>query len=171
MIPGSFVPSTTYFWSKNHAKDSYELTRNGDVVASLHRVNRRSASFEAESQAGRWIFRRTGFWGSNTEIVDADSGQVIASFKANWSGGGTLIFGDGELFHLYCKGVWRPVWSVLNDDGRALVHVDVCERKVELVKESRTNESRLALLVIFAWHRVQQAAEDAAEVAVMAAAS
>ncbi|MBZ5682221.1 MAG: hypothetical protein LAO24_19180 [Acidobacteriia bacterium] len=171
MIPLSFVTSRGLTWSKAHEKDKYELTFHGEVAASLHRVNRWSATFLAESCAGRWAFRRTGFLGSDTEIVDLDSSQRIATFKANWSGGGTLAFCDGETFRFACRGVWRPVWNVLDDNGETVLHLDTRERTVDLVKEPAVNEGRLALLIIFAWHRMLQAAEDAAEVAVMAAAS
>jgi len=169
MIPISSAISGGLVWSKTPRKPAYELKSGGSTVASLQRNSCWSQEFHAESQHGRWKFRRIGFWRFASEIVDVNSGVQIATFKPNWGGGGRLVFSDGQTFQLTFKGLWRPVWSVLAN-GQRVLSVQTRGKKVELVNQMHLPEDRLTLLVIFTWHIMRQAAEDAAAGAAVAAA-
>ena len=170
MIPISSAITGGLIWSKIPRERGYELKSNGGIVASLRQISCWSREFQAESQYGSWRFRRTGFWRAGMEIVDATSGVRIAALKPNWTGGGTLVFSDGQTFQLVCKGFWRPVWSVAAN-GQLVLNIHSRGKKVELPNEPRLPEDRLTLLAIFTWHLMRQAVEDAASAAVVVAAT
>jgi hypothetical protein len=169
MIPLSSAISTGLTWSKiPHTRD-HELKLNGEAVGTLRKPSFWSCHFVAETRDGRWTFRRGGFLGTGTEILDGE--RPIATFKAGWSGGGILTFADGETLHLECKGWWRPVWSVVGDDGRPVLHIHTREKTVDAPGGSPVGGSRLSLLIMFVWYRVLQAEEDAASAATVAVVS
>ena len=171
MIPISSAISGGLNWSKTPNKHGYELKRRGETVASLLRTSCWSSEYQAESQHGKWTIRRTGFWRAATEIVDSTSGVRVAALKPNWGRGGTLVFSDGQTFQLTCKGLWRPVWTVRADNGQPVLSLHSREKTVDLPNELHLPEDRLTLLAIFTWRIMQQAAEDAASVAVTVAAT
>ncbi len=158
-------------WSKIPRCQGYELRLKNDAVATLQKVSFWSCNYRVETQDGQWTFRRSGFLGTGAEIVDAASQLPIATFKSVWAGGGTLTFADGDAFHLACKGWWRPVWSVIAEGGQPVLRVHTREKTVDLLPTAASHDGRLSLLIVFTWYRVLQAEEDAASVAVMAAAS
>jgi len=165
MIPLSSAVSSGLTWSKIPRSRNHELRCNGEVVGTLARPRFWGAEYEAETEHGRWTFRRGGFLGTGAEIVDTTSGEAIARFKSSWSARGTLTFADGQTFRFECKGWWRPVWSVTTDGGQPVLLLHVREKTVELPAGAVAGESRLALLVMFAWYRILQAEEDAASAA------
>jgi hypothetical protein len=134
-------------------------------VGSLQPTSCWSTEFKAESSDGSWRFRRTGFFRTSTEILDAISSMQVASLTPNWSGGGTLVFSDDQTFRLSSKGFWRPVWTVASESGEPFLRIHSRERTVELATQLVLPEGRLTLLAIFAWYRVQKAAQDAAAAA------
>lgn len=171
MIPISSAISGGLVWSKIPHKCGYELKCNGEVVGSLRKMSLWSSEVQAESLRGSWRFRRSGFFHTRTAVLDSISGSQIATVKANWGGGGTLVFSDGQTFRITCKGFWRPVWTVLAVSGQLVLSIRSREKTVELANEFHVSEDRLALLVILTWHLLQQAAEDATSAAAVAAAT
>jgi hypothetical protein len=170
MIPlsSSSAISGGLTWSKiPHSRD-YELRMSGEAIGILRRPGWFSSSFLAETQAGNWTLRRSG-WGIGAQILDTDSQQPIATLKSSWGSGGMLTFADGQTFHLKCKGWWRPVWSVIASSGETLLQLHRREKTVEVPTGSAVPDSRLALLIMFTWYRVLQTEEDAASTAVIAA--
>ena len=166
MIPLSSAISGGLSWSKLPRSRNYELRQNGDVVGRLARPSSLSSKFDAEMADGRWSFRRKGFCGA--EIVDSVSEQPIGTFKSAWGGQGRLTLAAGETFHLVCKGWWRPVWSVVAENGQPLLCIHTREKTVEIPTTAAVPENRLWLLIMFAWYRVLQAEEDAASAATVA---
>ena len=79
-----------------------------------------------------------------------------------------MSFADGQTFHMACKGWWRPIWSVIAENGLPVVHLHTREKTVERPTGSAAPDSRLSLLIMFAWYRVLQAEEDAASAAAVA---
>jgi hypothetical protein len=168
MIPLSSAISGGLTWSKISCGRSYGLKVNDRVVGTLQRPSFWSLSFEAETQSGRWRFRRGGWFGARSEILDSSSQQQIATFKSVWRGGGTLTFADGQQFQLECKGWWRPVWSVVGKGGETLLRLHTRERTVEVLNAAAVPDTRLSLLIMFTWYRILQAEEDAASAATTA---
>ncbi len=167
MIPLPSPPSAVLTWSKIPHTHNYELTAHGEIAGTLQHLRGMSPHFVAESEHGRWIFRRNGFLGAGAEILDSNSQQPIANFRAAWSGGGVLTFTDGAVFHMECKGLWRPVWTVTTDTGEAVLHLHSREKSVEIVG-AEVPERRLSQLILFTWYRMLQAQEDAAAAAMIA---
>jgi hypothetical protein len=60
---------------------------------------------------------------------------------------------------------------VATEGGQPVLLLHRRERTVEFPAGAAVPESRLSLLIMFTWYRVQQTEEDAASVAVMVAAS
>jgi hypothetical protein len=170
MIPLSSAISSGLSWAKLPRGRGYELRWDGEVVGTLHRPSFWCTKFLAESQDGQWTFRRGGFLGTGSEIVDSASDQPIATFKSSWGSGGILTFADGQVFHLECKGWWRPVWSVKTETGVPVLQLHSREKTVDLPTGAAVNDGRRSLLILFAWYRMLQAEEDAASAAVMVAA-
>ena len=171
MIPLSFAVSSGLTWSKISRSCNYQLELDGEVAGTLERSSFWRSEFVAETEAGRWIFRRGGFLGTGAEIVDAASRQPVAAFKSSWGAGGTLTFADGEKFRLECSGWWHPMWSVSTEGGQPVLLLYTREKTVETTGSAAVAESRLSLLVMFAWYRVLRAEEDAASAATVVIAT
>jgi hypothetical protein len=171
MIPLTVAANGTLTWSKLSCKPNYELRLNNQAIGTLKRQSIWSSSCYAETPDGNWTFRRSGFWGTGSEIVDSGSGQTIATYKAAWGGKGTLTFADGQTFFVHCKGLFHPVWSILGEGDQPVLQLRVREKRVELASGVVLTPDRLSLLTMFTLYCVQRAEEDAAAVAVAAAAS
>jgi len=173
MIPlsSSSAISGGLTWKKISCNRSYELKLNDQIVGTLKQPSFWSSDFIAETQTGNWTFRKTGFLGNGAEVFDSASQQPIATFKAEWGGGSTLTFTDGQSFRLQCKGWWRPVWSVIDEAGQPVVVLDVRDKTVDVPAAGAVPDSRLSLLIMFTWYRVLKAEEDAQAAAVVAAVS
>jgi len=167
MIPLPATSAGHLTWSKIPHTHNYELRRNDEVIATLHHLRGMSPHYVAQSHYGRWIIRRNGFLGAGSEILDADSQKQTATFKAAWSGGGVLSFPDGQLFHLECRGLWHPMWTMFGPDGEPVLRLDSREKTAELFA-AHVPEDRFSMLTLFTWCRVLQAREDAAAAAMIA---
>jgi hypothetical protein len=173
MIPLSSSPAISggLTWKKISCRRSYELKLNDQVVGTLNQPSFWSSDFIAETQNGNWTFRRAGCLGNGAEVFDTASQQPIASFKAEWGGGSTLTFTDGQSFRLQSKGWWRPVWSVIGESGQPVVVLDVRDKTVDMPSAGAIPDSRLSLLIMFTWYRVLKAEEDASAAVMVAAVS
>lgn len=164
MIPASFVPSTLFTWSRLPHNQGCELKMGDEVVGTLRRPGIWSCRYEVASPQGNWAFRQVGFL--RTEIIDSATQQRIGEFKPSWSGGGTLRFLDGQTFHITCKGLWRPLWTVSPESGEPFLRLHTREKVVELSESSvhvgNARDSRISLLIMFTLFRIRQAEEDAA---------
>lgn len=171
MIPFSSAVSGGLAWSKIPGKRGHQLKQNGKIVGDLQPFNFWSSKFRANSAHGMWEFRRTGCFGTATEILDSNSHTRLAVFKPNLSGAGRLDFSDGKTYRITAKGFWRPAWTVLADNGQPILTVDSCQKTVRLLGELRLSEESLTLLALFTWQVMKQTSEDAASVAATVAAT
>jgi len=171
MIPVSSALSSGLIWSKISCNRDYELKLNNELVGRLHKPSFWSSEFEAETQAGRWTFRRGGFCGTGAAIVDSVSKQTVATSKSGWGGRARLTFADGQTFQVECKGWWRPVWSVFTESSQPVLHIQTREKTVDLPAGSAVTNDRLAMLIMFTWYCVLRAEEDAAAAVMVAAVS
>ena len=104
MIPLSSAISAGLTFSKVSRSRIYELRLNNDVVGTLLRPSFWSMSYRAETQAGIWTFRRAGWLGGKSEVLDRSSQQQIATFKMAWGGrGGRLTFAMTKHFNWSAK--------------------------------------------------------------------
>lgn len=167
MIPLNSAISSGFTWTKRPHNSGYELQRGNEVIGTLHRPSVWSSNFVAETSRGKWMFRRTGFFGTGAEIAEFTTGHQLAVFKSSWGMQGVLTFEDGQTFHFECKGVWHPVWNITSDNGEPVLSLHSREKNAES-RACSVAEDRLLLLTTFALYRVWQAEEDAASAAVVA---
>jgi len=151
-------------WSQSCWSRRFEFQRNGQVVGVLERPSFWSSSFLGVTHGGqRWKFRRAGFWGTRTEILDADTERPVAQFEKDWGGPGALKFNDGQTFYLRSSGWWRPVWRLTTEKGDFVLDLRPRDKTVKLqASSSPTIDNQLCLLIMFVLFRVQQVEEDAA---------
>jgi len=169
MIPLSTAVSSGMTWSKLPRTRIHELKRNNEVLGTVDRPSIWSSAYVAESRYGRWRFRPGGWFGTGAEIVDAASGQQLATFKASWGRGGNLAFADGATYQIGCRGWWRPVWSVSTDSGQPVLSLHAREKAVDLPAAGSVPENRLVLLALFTLYGLLRAEEEAAATATFAA--
>lgn len=168
MIPSSSVTLSTFTWSNLPKNQGCELWRDGRPLGKLLRPGIWSSDYVAISGEKQWTFRRRGFWGNCSDIVDSDSQHAIATFNCSLAGRGTLTFSDGQKFDFVCHGLWRPIWSVMSEKGQTVLALHSREAFVGVKPDSGVPESRLSLLALFALYRVRQAEEDAGSAAIVA---
>jgi hypothetical protein len=167
----------------------HELTANGPILGSLRRVGFWKSASQAQFKGKMWSFQRRGC--ARTEILEEPDSRPVAQFRANWLGGGTLIFHDGRQFQLVCKGFWRPLWFWVDDQGRKLIEVVPHSKSVNIVSPGSSNsagdlnaneslnsagnlnasESWLPVLIMFSWHQILKTNDAAAMAAMVSAAA
>jgi len=166
MIPPSFGAPGVLTWSNSALNRGCDLQRNDEVLGTLRHLAPFSSSYVAETQYGKWTFRREGLLGASTEIIDSAS-QHVATFRSVWAGAGTLTFTNGQTFQLKCKGWAHPVWNFTMGGGKLLLSLHAWERTLDLRGGSELPENQLALLIMFTLYRMRQAEEDAASAAMV----
>ncbi|HMC30475.1 MAG TPA: hypothetical protein VKL99_06535 [Candidatus Angelobacter sp.] len=175
MIPfSSAITPIQLTWVKSKIKGRYELTASGPILGSLQRVGFWKSVAQAEFKGKTWSFQRSGI--ARTAILEEPGARPVAKFKANWLGGGTLVFNDGECFQLTAKGFCRPVWSWVNHQGMKLLEVVPHHKTVRVTGTPGTDawnsaQSKLPVLIMFSWHQILQTNDDAAAVAAISAAA
>jgi hypothetical protein len=171
MIPvSSPVTPIQLTWVKSRIKGRHELTANGPILGSLQRVGFWRSVTQAEFKDKTWSFQRAG---ACTAILEEPGARPVAQFKANWLGGGTLVFNDGESFQLTAKGFWRPVWFWIDSRGINLLEVIPYNKTVGITAAAGPHaafahewaESKLPVLIMFSWHQILQTNDDAAATA------
>ncbi|MGC2695825.1 MAG: hypothetical protein WA738_08540 [Candidatus Angelobacter sp.] len=170
-VSSSTTPIQLTWIKSNHG---YELSANGPIVGSLQRVGFWRSATQAEFKGRSWLFQRSGC--NRTEILQQPGARPVANFNASWLGGGTLVFADGRRFQLIAKGFWRPVWSWVDDLGRKLIQVTPHEKTVRVIEgatadERNSNQEKMPVLIMFSWHQILQANDDAAAIVAMSAAA
>jgi len=161
MIHSSTATLSGPVWSKvPHSRD-YELRYNGQVWGRLKKPSFWSSEYLAETPHGSWTFRRTGFFRMQAEIAETATRNQVAIFRYAWGNGGTLTFADGQTFRLSCKGCFRPVWTLTNDQNEAVLFLHRRQKNFELPKTASLSQARKTLLMLFTLYRVLQAEEDA----------
>lgn len=171
----SSLTDAQLFWNKSFPEGRYELTLGSQPLAWLRHGEYWSAESQARFGEHAWLFRRPGSAPGQTEIVEGDSPVPLASYKSHW-GGGTLTFSDGTRYLLSCTGVWHHLWTLLDSTGDVVLRIEPKARKVvvshgpPLVRPGEDRD-RLLLLVVFVWHEILQARDEAEMVAAMSATS
>ncbi len=161
-------------WVQSKIKGRHELTANGPILGSLQRVGFWKSVAQNEFKNKTWSFQRSSF--ARTGVLEEPGARLVAHFSANWRGGGTLVFTDGQRFRLMAKGFWRPVWSWVNYQGKKLLEVVPHEKTVRVTgaagPETRNYfQDKMPVLIMFSWHQLLQASHDAAAAAAISVAA
>jgi len=171
-IVSSSLAAIELHWVKSRIKGRHELTANGPILGSLQRVGFWRSASQAEFKGKTWSFQRSGC--ARTDILEEPGARPVACFKANWAGGGTLVFHDGQRFQLVAKGFWRPVWYWLNGQNQKILEVIPHSKTVNITGAAAAgglnfDQGALPVLIMFSWHQILQTNDDAAAAAAISA--
>ena len=169
--------ATELFWVKSQPQGRYDLVLNNEILGWLQHGDYWNSESRAHIAGQNWLFQRPGTALGSTEILQDDEARVrLAGYKSHWGGGGTLTLSDGSRFLLSCTGVWRHIWSLLDENGEPVLRIEPHTGKVFLshgqsINLFRKDEKRTLLLLAFVWHEILQSQDEAEMVAVMNATS
>jgi hypothetical protein len=110
-------------WEQPRAmRSEYELRSSSDLFATL-RVTDFGRRTSAESADASWTIRRLGLFRQSCEVRDARSAGLIATFKGNWLGRGSLAFTDGQCLRWRVASFWWTRWQFEREDGTPVVRL------------------------------------------------
>lgn len=120
MQPINIAASRDLTWTRaSKSPLVYELRADEAIVATLRW--QKGSLAEAETAAGRWTFKRVGFWHPRVTVrvagVDTDS----AIFAAGWTGGGILRLAAGREFAWGAATFWHTQWAWKDAAGQPVV--------------------------------------------------
>lgn len=153
-------------------KRAYELHAQGDLVGTLRFRSLLGTFATAESAAGSWTFKRTGFFATRITVRAPDSDRDLAVFRpTTWSGGGTLEFADGRKFHATTK-LWSKRYEFRTEQDELVfafkenwwgTTADIA------VTAAGWRTPELPILLALSWYLVAMAQADGSAAAVSAA--
>ena len=148
---------------------SFELTCGESQIGFLNFEKSCGSLAVAEVSSQRWTFKRLGFLAPRLTVRKPDSDSDFASFRPQWSGGGTLEIDGKARFHWRCLNFWQTQWAFVNDDNRRVLsfshHQGFFKASAELEIDESAAEPQLPLLAAFGWYLTILAADDAAVIA------
>jgi len=157
-------------WRQPEAsKRRYTLQREG-ADAPLATLDWRSSwGTFATATVGdaAWTFKRAGFLRPRVTVRLAGSDDDLATFEANWHGGGTLSVAGGATFVWKAANFWHSQWSWQDTTGAELLHFANRQgfirqgATVAIVPEA-AQLSELELLTTLGWYLLILAAQDGA---------
>jgi hypothetical protein len=134
----------------------YELRAGDELLATLRWVRRLGTLALAETARERWTFKRAGFWRPRVTVRAEGTDADLATFEANWSGGGTLATGDGQHYQWRAANFWHTKWHWTDAAGTPLVQFSSSQilkqsARVE-VTQAGADVPDLALLATLGWY-------------------
>ena len=109
-------------WRQTHAlKQEYALRAGDEVLATLRWQKPFGSLALAKTAERGWTFKRSGFWQPRVTARPVGSERDVATFKPEWTGGGTLTTDGGRSFRWASTGFWRQQWSWRDADDAPLV--------------------------------------------------
>ncbi|HEX2914888.1 MAG TPA: hypothetical protein VH186_29110 [Chloroflexia bacterium] len=145
-------------WEKPQIQHRNYFLRSGEsVLASLKWEKAFSTLALAESAAGAWTFKRSGFLKQIITVRIAPTEQEIGRFEANWNGSGVLRMYDSATYrwgkNRERRGYWsffdaldRPVFSLRARDFAGKTKANV------VLEPGAVNQNNLPLLLSLGWY-------------------
>lgn len=96
---------------------SYQLTLDGQEVATLRFEKLLGSLATGEYGQRRWTFKRTGFFSPRASVREAGSETDVATFTPNWGCGGSIAFASGRHYKLVHKNFWGTEWAFRAENG------------------------------------------------------
>lgn len=169
---GDFAALQLQWDESPEVKQRYDLRTGDELLATLAFERRTLAN--AECAAGRWTFKREGFWRPQVTIREIGSESNLAVFRPHLGGGGELSAGDGEPYHFKSANFWSTEWIWQHQDRTLVAYKrgDGFGMKagVDIAPEAR-QLPQLSLLVVLGWYLMVLFAQDVAVQSGAAAAS
>jgi hypothetical protein len=109
-------------WIQTHAlRREFELRSGEETVSTLAFRSTFGSLASAQSDDGRWTFKRVGFWRSHVTVREAGSETDLAVFRNNtWTAGGTLELADGRAYRANTN-FWMTSYQFTDASDQPLV--------------------------------------------------
>jgi hypothetical protein len=135
----------------------FELRSGEGRVGVLYWPKLLSDRAVAECDGGTWYVERIGFFRHRTVVVEAGSGQEVASFEPDWMGDGDLVLADGRVFHWYKTKTLRDSWALVDNGDNLVLEVHEGMRwfkhEADVVLHVHPESSpELPFLVLVSWY-------------------
>jgi hypothetical protein len=137
------------------------------VVATLRWQKAFGTLATAESPAGSWTFKRSGFWRPQVtaRLVGSDNDHGI--FEPTWTGSGTLTIVGGPTFRWQGTNFWQTRWAWQTPAGAPLVQFSnqqgFVRREGQVgVEPGALTLPELDLLIALGWYLLVLHANDSA---------
>lgn len=117
-----------------------------------------------------WTFKRTGFLRPRVTVRLAGGDDDLATFEANWHGGGILSIAGGATFDWKVANFWHSQWDWWDTSGAELLHFAnkqgfVRQEAVVAISPDAAQLPDLELLTALGWYLLILAANDGAATA------
>lgn len=154
----------------------YQLTRNGEVIATLRFEKRSGSLATGEFGEHQWTLKRTGFLSPRVSVREPDSEADLAMFTPGWTGAGWLTFNSGRRYHLRSTNFWQTEWTFESEAGTPAIiltgpHGMFKQGGHAKVSESAASLTETPVLLLLIWYLRILMNEDASAAAVIAACS
>ncbi len=146
-------------------KREHELRAGDELLAHLRWDNAFGSRARAESAAGAWTLKRSGFLSPRvTARVDGTEIEVLA-LRPSWTGQGTIEVAQGARYGWSKPSFWHSEWVMADTAERPLVRFkprfSMVRQSTEVILEPKAVELRdLELLLAFGWYLMVLMAED-----------
>lgn len=148
----------------------YELcSSDGDVVATMQRIQWWRSYYEVNAPGNRWSFERKGFFRQHVVIKAVATGEEPAHFRFKGFGG-RLTFNDGRVFNWRQSNLWGTKWVWTDENNTPVLGFQDSgflryngEMSIAPLAEDMPS---LALLVFLGWYLRSLQRQDASAVVV-----
>jgi hypothetical protein len=153
---------------------SYQLTQNGDAIATLRFEKYGGSLATGEFGQAQWTLKRTGFLSPRVLIRQTGSDQDLATFTPTWTGSGWLALNSGRRYQLKSTNFWATEWQFQAEDGSPMVQITGPHGLFKQgghvkVTESAASLPETPLMLLLIWYLRILMNEDASAGAVVAA--
>ncbi len=157
-------------WRQPEAsKRRYLLQREGTDVplATLDWQSFWGTFATATAGETSWTFKRTSFLRPLATVRQVGSDDDLATFEANWQGGGTLTTAGGATFTWKAANFWYSQWDWRDASGAELLHFAnkqgfIRQEAVVAISAGAVQLPELELLIALGWYLLILAANDSA---------
>lgn len=178
------IPDEHLTWIQPKAMHQlYELRIKEDIYGTLLFPKSVGSLAEAETNDGKWSFKRVGFFNTKITIRNFGEEKDIAVFKPNLiASTGILEFANGKSFHWHSSNFWQTKFEFKNAEEETVVifRSGVEEAKLKdwfktqarvEIPENKKNLDELSLLILLGWYLIIVLQMDSSAGAVVAVAS
>lgn len=107
---------TLLHWKQGTFSSTYEIYESENLIGKLKNSTFSQTSNGMIYQKG-YLFKTKGFFKQETQIIDAESEQLIATISYNtWMSRAKIQLKD-QLIQWKYDNVWQTRWSLFNENG------------------------------------------------------
>lgn len=164
-------------WREPKVGEKYfELRTEEEIFGTLEFRSMFGTLATAETDQGKWTFKRVGFLKPRVTVRENGSEKDIAVYQPKIRGDGTLTFPDGVVFGWKPKNFWSTEWAFYDIIDRMFVTFKPGTEKTKLsdlfkvqaiveVSSEAATCGRLSLLLTLGWYLIILHRQDTATTA------